>query len=88
MLPALHVGARDDTPARASEVIRRHARPGWVAFGGNSPRPRDGGEERTSGLLRNPRSRRRLPDGAGSPSQERRPGEAYMAGGVRTVSIR
>jgi Taurine catabolism dioxygenase TauD, TfdA family len=76
-------------PLLLLEVIRRRGRLGWVAFGGNSPRPRDGGEERTSGLLRNPRSRRRLRRWCRvAVPGERRPGEAYMAGGVRTVSIR
>ena len=54
MVLALHVGAGDATLALALKVIRRRARLGWVAFGGNPPRPRDGGQRRTSAVAEEP----------------------------------
>ena len=54
MVPALHVGAGNATLALALKVIRRRARLGWVAFGGNPPRPRDGGQRRASATAEEP----------------------------------
>ena len=54
MVRVLHVGAGDAALALALKIIRRRARLGWVAFGGNSPRPRDGGQRRASAVAEEP----------------------------------